>query len=221
MRIFCSDRDLLKYESEIFSGQTFSQFVLCKGTNATISNSYLSANNVDFIASGVGEGNVIFVSDEVNGWQAVYEVVQCVLAGQIRLSVIRPSSDDTVVPVNDGVGLSFQVVSFKPVMYEVSYELARYFSLVPAVSESQYSVDDISDASVLRDAATFGSLARLYAVMPFGNDEIKNRRISDKHSYYLQRYYRSRETTCVSIDTGDDGNSDAVIAGGQIEMKRG
>jgi hypothetical protein len=221
MKTFCSDRDILKYESEIFSGKTFSQFTLCKGNNATISNSYLSANNVDFIASGIGEGNVIFVSDDVNGWQGVYEVVQCVLAGQILISVIRSSIDDEIIPVNDSVGLSFQIVSFKPVIYEVSYELARYFSLRPAVVSARYDVDDIYIDTTLRNAAIFGTLARLYAIMPFGIEEIQNRRIADKYSYYLKRYHRSREASRIAIDKANDGSIDAVMAGGQIDLKRG
>lgn len=221
MKTFCNDRDLLKYESEIFTAQTFNQFTLCRGLNATLASSYLSANNVDFVASGVGLGNVIFVSDEVNGWQGVYEVVQCVLSGQISVSVIRACDDDSVVPVPDGVGLGFSVISFKPVAYEVSFELARYFSLAPALVDAQYSVDDIADDSSLRDAAIFGTLARLYAVMPYGSDEIQNRRISDKHAYYLNRYYRAREVSNVAIDVGADGSTDDVLVGGAIELKRG
>ena len=221
MKTFCSDRDLLKYENEIFTGQTFTQFTLCKGQNATLSNSYLSANNVDFVASGVGQGNVVFVSSEADGWQAVYEVVQCVLTGQIRVSVIRPDCDDEVVPAVDGVGLSFCVISFKPVSYEVSFELARYFSLAPAVANARYSVDDIDDDITLRDATIFGTLARLYAVMPFGVDEIQNRRISDKHAYYLSRYYRAREASNVAIDAAGDGSIDTVLTAGAINLKRG
>jgi hypothetical protein len=221
MKTFCSDRDLLKYESEIFTGQTFKQFTLCKGSNATMSNSYLSANNVDFISSGVGAGNVIFVNDEANGWQAVYEVVQCVLAGQIRVSCLRAADEDEVIPAIDAVGLEFSVVSFKPVIYEVSYELARYYSLRPAAPSGQFSVDDIADDTVLRNAAVFAALARLYAVMPYGIDEIQNRRIADKHAYYLKRYYRSRESSQLEIDAAKDGSIDTVKRGGAMNLKRG
>ncbi len=221
MRTFCSDRDLLKYESEIFAGSTFSQFVLCRGYNATLSNGYLSCNNVDFSASGVGAGNVVFVSDEVNGWQGLYEVIQCVLAGQIRVSTLRAGIEDELIAMPNATGLKLHIVSFKPVIYELSFELAKYFSLAPAAGGDGFNVDDIADITVIRDAAVFGTLARLWAIMPFGTDEIANRRTLDKHRYYREHYHRLRQGCTIAIDVGGDGNIDAVIAGGVITLKRG
>ncbi len=221
MRTFCSDRDLLKYESSIFAGTTFSQFVLCRGYNATLSNGYLSCNNVDFSASGVGAGNVVFVNDEVNGWQGVFEVIQCVLAGQIRISTLRADIEDELIKMPDGTGLKIYVTSFKPVICELSFELAKYFSLAPAVAGAKYSIDDIVDVSVVREAAVFGTLARLWAIMPFGSDEITNRRTLDKQRYYREQYYKSRQAIGVAIDADGDGRADAIVGGGVITMKRG
>ncbi len=218
MKIFCKDKDLLKYENELFAGEVFGQFILCRGSNATISGSYLSANNVDFIASGVDEGNVIFVSDDVNSWQAVYEVVQCVLAGQIQISVVR--TDDNIIPPLGASGLRFCVVSFKPIIYEVSFELARYFGLAPALACAKYDVEKIVDCSALRTAATFGTLARIYAIMPFGQDETKNRRISEKYNYYRSKYNQAKESSCIAIDSAGNGKIDAILHGGEILLKR-
>ena len=218
MRNLCTDIDLLKYEDGLFGGDLFTQFVLCRGINASITGSYLSANNVDFISSQVGEGNVIFVRDDVNSWQGVYEVVQCVLAGQVQISVLR--SGDDVLPVVNATGLRFCVVSFKPIIYEVSFAIARYFGLSPANGCARYSVDDIADLAALRQAATLGCLSRIYAIMPYGADQTRNRRIFEKYEYYRKQYRIALENSCVAIDTGTGGRADVLLRGGETALKR-
>ncbi len=221
MKTFCKDRDLLCYERQIFNGQTFRQFILAQGSNATIADSYLSANNVDFIASGIGAGNVVFVEDETNGWQAAYEVVQCILAGQILISSLRTPDTEDILAVEEGSGLNFCIVSFKPIIYEVSFELARYLGLRPAIAGAEYSIDDLTETASLRTAAVFGTLARIYAIMPFGSDEIENSRIADKQAYYLEHYLRSRQACSAIVDTDEDSIADALIKGGLLKTKRG
>ena len=218
MENFCTDIDLLKYEDGLFGGDIFTQFVLCRGTGASITGSYLSANNVDFVASQVGEGNVIFVRDDVNSWQGVYEVVQCVLAGQVQISVLR--SGEEVLPVVNATGLRFCVVSFKPIIYEVSFAIARYFGLSPADGSAKYDVDDISDLSALRNAATLGCLSRIYAIMPYGADQTRNRRIFEKYEYYRKQYRIALENSCIAIDTSADGSADIFLRGGEKALKR-
>lgn len=215
MRTFCNDRDLLKYEADIFSRQTFTQFLLCRGTNATLSDGYLSCNNVDFSACGVGAGNVVFVSDELNGWQGLYEVIQCVLAGQIRISVLRGDVEDEPLPAPDGTGLVLHIMTFMPVIYEVSFELAKYYALAPAIDGADYSVDDINDITPLKEAAVFGTLARIYSVMPFGSETAANQRIGDKQKYYLEMYRRSRESCGITL-----GAERKKAAAGVLNLRR-
>lgn len=218
MLAFSKDCDLLRYESAVFGDLHFSWQVLCSGVGGVLAGSSFSAGGVDFVSRGVEAGGVIYLRDSAGGIDGAYEIVSVDSAEELTVSVVRADESGAAIGIGNGSEVSWRVSTFLPQANEVLFELTQYLGIGPGDSESPYGVDDIVDASVLRQVSIYGVLARVYVSLGKVGDESDDLWLKSQHYHELFKKARQRCKFCV--DLGGDGVSDKVISGGSFDLRR-
>ena len=216
MARFSDDVDILKYEPVLFGELAMSGQVLCSGTGGELSGVTLSDSEADFTGAGIEAGMVIFISGE--GKSGVFEIVSVDSGTALTVSVLRMDSQSQAAMDMQGSDMKYRICSYRVQAEQVGYELTEYFGIQPGRSDSDYGVDDILDAEVLRAVSVYGVISMLYASLGCG-DEQSN--LWGKSEYYRKLYEKARSRIRLCIDAGDDGVSDTARIGGCVRLVRG
>ncbi len=217
MNSFSSDTDILKYEPMLFGDLDFVGQAAARGNSASISNSTLNAADADFISAQIVEGMVVYLRSENGEIEGAFEIASVDSATQLKISVLRADSQSDVITVPNAENVSYKICTYKAQGREILLQLSQHFGLRPGVADGQYSVDDILDASVLKQVSVYGILSIVYAALAGRADD---NNYWKKSNYYRQLYEKAIQRCKVSIDLGDDGAADAVRSGGSIRLLR-
>jgi len=216
MARFSDDVDILKYEPVLFGELAMLGQVLCSGTGGDLSGVTLSDSEADFSAAPIEAGMVIYISGE--GKSGVYEIVSVESATELSVSVLRLDSQSQAVMDMQGSDMTYRICSYRVQAEQVGYELTEYFGIQPGRADSDYGVDDILDAEVLRVVSVYGVMSMLYASLGSGREESD---LWGKSEYYRKLYEKARSRIRLCIDAGSDGVSDTVRLGGCVRLVRG
>jgi hypothetical protein len=217
MLIFSSDVDVLKYEAVLFGDLHFPWQVLCEGSGGTVSGASFSKDGEDFVSVGVSAGGVIYLQSSDGKLDGAYEIVSVDSATQLTISVLRADGEGSAVGPGDATDVSYRVSTFGPQANEVGFELTQYFGIRPGNPDSEYDVEDILDASVLKQVSAYGILAKVYATLSNGSDEDSFRA---KSMHYQRLFEKARVRCRISIDINGDGIGDSTNIGGSVRLVR-
>ncbi|MCK5172394.1 MAG: hypothetical protein KAR47_03330 [Planctomycetes bacterium] len=218
MLAFSTDSDILRNEAVFFGDLHFPWQVLCEGSGGVLSGSSFSVSGEDFVSAGVGAGGVIYLESVEGSIEGAYEIVSVDSATSLTVSVLRSDGADSPVGIGSGSDVVYRVCTFGPQANEVGYELTQYFGIAPGNPNSVFDVEDIVDASVLRQASVYAVVSRVYVTLAgrAGGDE----GFWKKSVYYQRLFEKARERCRLSVDAGGDGISDRTNLGGSVRLVR-
>ncbi|MCE5340533.1 MAG: hypothetical protein LLF92_05320 [Planctomycetaceae bacterium] len=219
MNSFSNDVDILKYEPILFGDLHFAGQVLAGGSGATISNSILNAAGGNFTNAQITAGMVVYVHNEDRTVDCVYEIVSVNSDTQLAISVLRADNQTNAIPVQDSDAVNYRICTYQAQSNELLLQLAQYFGLRPGVADGQYSVDDILDASVLKQVSVYGVLSIVYATLASKADSDKEN-FWKKSGYYRQLYEKAFQRCKISIDLGNDEIADFGFNGSSVRLMR-
>jgi hypothetical protein len=220
MNCFSNDVDILRYEPGMFGDLHFVGQVLSSGSGGEISSTTFTAQDADFNAAQIAAGMVVYLQSADGVIDGAYEVVSVDSAIELTVSVLRADGQSEAIALTDGQDISYRICSYQPQSSEVFLQLAQHFDLKPGNPDGKYSVDDILDSSVLRQASVYKTLSIIYATISGRADETEEN-FWEKSRYYQRLYEKALQRCKVSIDLGDDGVSDSVSSGSSVKLTRG
>ena len=156
------DIDILKYEPGLFTNTAFLNQCLGKGTNGVVSGTSFSATGGDFINKGVTAGGVIFMQSLDGMINGAYEIVSVGSATQLTISVVRGDVEQAPIAVGSATGLIYRIITFAPQAADAAFALSQQLGLKPGCPDSQYGFEDLTDASVLKQASVLATIAIIY-----------------------------------------------------------
>ncbi len=129
----------------------------------------LSSASVDFEASGVLPGHVIFLRKPVTVFKGSGEPFAVDAVSGNTVTLRRPGRGSGAgQPLPSTAGVDFLITSLDPQIEEASFDLNRRFSIDPGIpSRAPEAVHDIRD---LRNACVLSVLAQRYASETRGRD---------------------------------------------------
>ena len=133
------------------------------------------------------------------------------------VSVLRADVADDPVSPPQGSDVSYRISTFTPQATEAACELTEHFGVRPGDPGSPIGVENILDTEVLRRAATFAVIARVFAMWAGHRD---SQGLWSKGVHYRQLFEKARQRCRLSIDLGSDGVPDIVRIGGAIKLVR-
>lgn len=218
MQIFSTDANILKYEGVLFSELYFPWQILQKGDDGVLNGTSFSSQIADFIStSGIAAGGVIYLQTDDGALQGSFEIVSVDSATELTVSVLRADAEDIATAVGSASGVSYRISSFAPQANEAMFELTQYFGIRPGNPDSDYGIENIVEASVLRQASVYAVMASVYATL--------GGRSSDdgcwkKSMYYKKLFERARERVRLRVATGIDGGGKTKTIGGSVRVVR-
>jgi hypothetical protein len=218
MLAFSKDRDILKHEAALFSDLYFPWQVLCEGTGGELDDTSFSAEGADFVSANVSAGGVIYLRSDDGQIDSSYEIVSVDSATELTISILRANDTEAAIGSESSDNITYRVSTFAPQAYEAFYELTQHFGIKPGNPDSLYGVDDILDASVLREASVYVILASVYATLGSKADGDDN--YWKKSLHYRRLFEKARERCRLSIDIDGDGISEKKIVGASLRLIR-
>ncbi len=218
MNAFSSDVDVLKFESGVFSDWFLSSQVLCGADNGIVAGTQFTAAGVDFIASGVAAGGVIFLQSTDGSINGAFEIVSVNDAGHLTVSVVRINDEQDAVGVGSASGLTWRIVTYAPQGYEVLWQLSQRLGLSPGCPLSDSGVDDIVNADTLRHVSVFGVLAMVLRMLQQGTDE--QMVLREKLEHYMWQYEQAVNGLTIMVDTDGDGETERSLQPGVVRLVR-
>lgn len=215
---FSSDVDVARFEPGVFGDWYLSSQVLCGGDNGIVADTQFTASGVDFTASQVSSGGVIWLESVDGSICGAFEIVSVDDAGHLTVSVMRTSDEQSAIPVGSASGLTWRIVTYGPQGYEVLWQLSQKLGLSPGCSAADYDVADIVNADSLRAASVFGVLVMVFQALYQGLDG--QAVLKEKMDYYQWLYETALERITVEVDTDDDGNAERAVRPGVICLVR-
>jgi hypothetical protein len=204
---FSNDADILKYEPILFGELHLPWQVLAEGFGGTLSGTTFTVFGADFIAAQVVSGGVIYLESEDKSLDGAYEIVSVDSQTQLTISVIRADSQSEAIAPPAAEDVSYRISTYAPQANEVAFQLTEYFGIRPGNPASEYDVDDILDATVLRQASIFVVISSAYAMLAGrANDD----NYWKKSLYFRELYNQARARIRLSIDSGSDGVVDVT-----------
>lgn len=214
---FSNDVDILKYEPILFGELYLPWQVLAEGSGGTLSGITFTAEGADFVAAQVSAGGVIYLQSEDKSLDGVYEIVSVDSQTQLGISVIRSDMQAESVAPPAAENISYRISTFLPQANEVGFQLTEYFGIKPGNPASDYSVEDILDTGVLRQASVFAVISSIYAMLA-GKAEDEN--FWKKSMHYQKLFNNAKARVRLSIDIGSDGVVDVTQIGASGRLVR-
>lgn len=214
---FSNDVDILKYEPILFGELHLPWQVLAAGTGGVLSGTTFTASGIDFIAAQVSASGVAYLQSADCSLDGTYEIVSVDSATQLSISVIRSNSTDPAVAPPSATDISYRISTFGPQINEVGFQLTEYFGIRPGNPTSNIDVEDVLDASVLRQASVFAVISGAYAMLA---GKAKDENFWKKSLYYQKLFAKARARCRLSIDIGSDGLADITKIGASGRLMR-
>ncbi len=206
----CNDIDICKWESALYSDAVSSDRYVCSGNGGVISGGQFSVTGIDFLQSGVEPGFMLRCWNELAMVELCCEIVEVQSSVSLSVSSVRPSGVTELWPPGDYSNLNFAVISYSPVIDEVSY------SIMSRLREIN-SIDDLVESRSLRLQCVFLVIASVYASIAKTSDDDF---YWHKSEYYRKQYDMEQSRFAADIDTDGDGEIDRTICGNIISLKR-
>lgn len=208
----CNDRDLYKWEPGLFVGSA-SERVISRGSGAVISGTDFIAAAYDFLFSGVEAGGIIRVWNELAQVDFCCEIISVGENGHLTISAIRPDDVDLLWTPGNYSTLDFAVVSYSPVIEEVSYCLINSLRIADRA-------ELLIDNRRLKLACVYAVLAGCYASIAISGDDKSDELYWSKSHYYRKLFDEYRSGLELEFDLDGDGDADQKLSGAYINLER-
>ena len=206
----CSDIDICKWEPALYSGAAGSERYMCSGNGGSISGTQFSANDNEFLLTGVEPGFVLRCWNELAMIEFCCEIVEVQANGNLVVSSVRPGDITVLWSPGNYTNLNYAVISYSPMIEEMSYLLISKLQGVD-------SPDDIRDSRSMRHLCVYAVISSLYATLArTEEDEL----YWQKSDYYLKQFRAEHTRFVAEIDTDGDGEADKRISGNIVSLKR-
>jgi hypothetical protein len=164
MTMLHKDTDILKYEPALFTASTaFAAQSFGKGANGVLNGTTLTVSGGTFQTVGVQAGHVIYLQSLDGMINGVYEIVAVVNNTTLTVSALRAETTDPAIPIGTGSGLIWRIITFAPQAAQATFALSQRLGLKPGCPDSLYGFEDLTDASVLKQASVFTAIAIIYS----------------------------------------------------------
>ena len=214
---FSNDADILKYEPILFGELHLPWQVLAEGSGGTLSGTTFTAAGEDFTASQITAGGVVYLESDDKLLDGAYEIVSIDSQTQLTISVIRADSQCDAIAPPAAEDISYRISTFLPQENEVGFQLTEYFGIRPGNPASDYDVNDILDATVLRQVSVFVVISSVYAMLA---GRAKDDNYWKKSLYYRKLFNQAKARIRLSIDAGSDGVIDVTQIGASGRLVR-
>ena len=208
---FCRDSDIFKWEPKLYAAASSARYI-CRGSGGRIIGTDFTAGDNEFLLCGIEAGYIL------RGWNGLAmidvccEIVSVSEGGQMEISAVRP--DDVTVLWSPGnySNLDYAVITYSPVIEEMSYWLSKKCNLE--------SAESVTDTRALRLSCVFGVISAAYASMAITDSEGEDEVLWAKSNYYRNRFEEMRNSIVLPVDIDGDGEEDRVINTNTIEIER-
>jgi hypothetical protein len=217
MVAFSNDADILKYEPILFGELHPAWQVLAAGTGASLSGTTFTASGADFVSAQVSAGGVIHLQSSDGSLDGTFEIVSIDSATGLTVSVIRADSEDDPIAPPSATEITYRVSTLEPQANEVGFQLTECFGIKPGNPASSYEASDVLDASVLKQASTFGVISSVYAMLA---TKAEDENFWKKSLYYQRLFEKARQRCRLSIDVDGDGTADVTKVGTSVRLVR-
>lgn len=221
MRKFSRDKDILKFEPELFGNCYLENQVIASGSDGVTSGTIFTSSSASFNSHGVSPGNVLFMESASEGFALPVEIVSVDSDTQLQVSVLRPDDKELVEPPQAS-DIVYRICSYDVQAEEVAYELMECFGVSPAKPESRLSVEQIVGEGALRQVSVYGVLALVYSMNArLSETETDNWNCWKKVERYRRLFEQAKQRCWLSFDTDGDGVTDRQRNAGVFDLKRG
>ena len=226
MKTFSNDVDILKYEPGIFADPRFDQYLITKGSGATLTGGILTCTNENFNDLQIRNGQVVHLFSGADSTLTYLEILEVISATQLKVSLMRvDESCEQIIP-NNLTNRDYRITCFDPLVYQVLVLITSYFGIRPGNPTSGYDVDDIVDDTPLKQISVYGTLSLLFerlnaaTIASLENASVDSNSIEGKAIHYRWLYEKARES-CVFCVQSPDGINSRRIRGGSFKLSRG
>lgn len=208
---FCSDSDIFKWEPSLYASAPSARYI-CRGSGGKIAGTVFTASDNEFLLCGIEPGCVLRTWNSLAMIDVCCEVVSVGEGGQMTISAVRP--DDVTLLWSPGSysNLDYAIVTYLPVIEEMSYWLSRKYDLE--------STDSLTDQRALRQSCVFGVISAAYASVAMTDAEGEDEVLWAKSNYYRNRFEEARCNIILKQDVDGDGVEDQLITGNVIQIER-
>ena len=160
-----TDTDIAKMDAEVYSSTAFGAQVRCGGTNGIVAGTQFTASGVDFNASQVAVGCVIYLHSADGVIDGVFEIVLVIDSSHLTVSQIRTDSGDAAIAIGSASGLTWSIKTLSPQIAATETQLSARLGLKPGKPDAAYALDEIQNADAIKQIATAALLAGVYTVL--------------------------------------------------------
>jgi len=217
MARFSDDVDILKHEPVLFGELHLPSQVRASGTGAALAGTTLTASGVNFEATDISAGGVVYLTSADGAFDGAYEIVSVDSPTQLTVSVVRSNAADAPIAPPAADNIAYRVMTFNPQAENAALRLTEDFGIQPGDPASPIAVDDIIDTEVLRRASAFLVISDVYALWSNGAE---CETLWRKSLLYRQLFESARQRCRLSVDLGSDGVADITHVGGAIRLVR-
>jgi len=160
-----TDTDIAKVDAEVFSSAAFGAQVRCGGTNGIVAGTQFTASGVDFNASQVAAGCVIYLHSADGTIDGVFEIVSVIDSTHLTVSQIRTDSGDVAIAVGSASGLTWSIKTLGPQIVAAETQLSGRLGLKPGKPDAAYALDEVQNTDAIKQIETAVLLAGVYTVL--------------------------------------------------------
>ena len=209
---FSTDRDLLVYEPTVFTDAPFVAQQRLHVTDAALSGTQLTSADADFNLAQIEAGSVVLVG------RTPYEVLQCVNAQTLSVSLLRTRLSDDPIPGPEGTSLDLKARTFAPQAALIHDALLRLLGIDPSDPYTPMTEDAVVSLSVMARLEALGTLERVYSGAAALSGDNEQLRIKARH--YARQFQLAAAQSTVLVDVDGDGHADERRHLGLVRMKR-
>ena len=198
-----TDVDVAKTDAEVYSSAAFGAQVRCGGTNGIVAGTQFTASGVDFNASDVTAGCVIYLHSADGVIDGVFEIVSVIDSSHLAVSQIRADAGDAAIAIGSASGLTWSIKTLGPQIVAAELELSARLGLKPGKPDAIYALDEIQNTDVIKQIATAALLAGVYTVMyTISADATVRDGYEKKRAWYGQQVERLLAAVSVQLPVG-------------------
>ena len=160
-----TDIDIVKVDAEVYSSAAFGAQKRCGGNNGIVAGTQFTAAGVDFNASQIAAGYVIYLNSTDDSIKGVFEVMSVLDAGHLTVSQLRNDPTDAAIPIGSASGLTWSIKTLVPQILQAELELSARLGLKPGKPDAVYALDEVQNTDVIKQALTALLLVQVYTVL--------------------------------------------------------
>lgn len=215
---FCSDCDLLVWETDLLADAAFISQTLISGT-ADLSDTTLTIASGNLLNSHVAADQVVVLRGSISG---CFPIVSVDSATKLTISIVYEGWWDngqgrTASRVGSAVGLNYAIRTFYPQRRLVADLLRRSVGIHP--SDAEIVPSQIVNPQALQRANALGTLHMIYSALAGAADDPEL--LQERADRYQKMYRRELEGCAIELDTNNDGRVDAVRRPSVLCLRRG